>query len=153
MISFHRSQSKPYKQVARMIYVLRQLVSRPTSGYSDFCFPIYTIVKNSRKQAINSVSILYYHFIRLHLIMLPTPRLTTSSKNLLGLVSQAPKLTPSAVPSRTFSTTPTAKKAAAPILLQDKNGFGFARSNPRPQKPRGKGVTEIRGPYYSVCMT
>lgn len=28
--------------------------------------------------------------------------------------------------------------------------MGFARSNPRPKKPRMKGVTEIRGPYYSV---
>ncbi|CAG8079925.1 unnamed protein product [Penicillium olsonii] len=35
-------------------------------------------------------------------------------------------------------------------LLEDTNGFGFARSNPRPGKPRSKGVTEIRGPYYSV---
>ena len=36
-------------------------------------------------------------------------------------------------------------------LLQDKeNGFGFARSNPRPPKPRSRGVTEIRGPYYTV---
>ncbi|OXV09256.1 hypothetical protein Egran_02980 [Elaphomyces granulatus] len=36
-------------------------------------------------------------------------------------------------------------------LLQDKeNGFGFARSNPRPSKPRSRGVTEIRGPYYTV---
>lgn len=36
-------------------------------------------------------------------------------------------------------------------LLQDKsNGFGFIRSNPRQPKPRSKGVTEIRGPYYSA---
>ncbi|KAL4765182.1 uncharacterized protein BDW70DRAFT_147440 [Aspergillus foveolatus] len=52
--------------------------------------------------------------------------------------------------SKGFSTTaPGSKKAA--ILLQDKsNGFGFARSNPRPKKPRSQGVTEIRGPYYTV---
>jgi len=28
--------------------------------------------------------------------------------------------------------------------------FGFLRANPRPAKPRASGVTEIRGPYYSV---
>ncbi|KAJ6142386.1 hypothetical protein N7497_011485 [Penicillium chrysogenum] len=51
--------------------------------------------------------------------------------------------------SRHFSVTPNAYEGIT--LLQDKkNGFGFARSNPRPAKPRTKGVTEIRGPYYSV---
>jgi phosphosulfolactate synthase (CoM biosynthesis protein A) len=35
-------------------------------------------------------------------------------------------------------------------LLEDSNGFGFIRSNPRPPKPRKVGVTEIRGPYYSA---
>lgn len=50
--------------------------------------------------------------------------------------------------SRSLSTTSPAQGLT---LLQDKNdGFGFARSNPRPAKPRSKGVTEIRGPYYSV---
>ncbi|RMJ27323.1 Sulfonate biosynthesis enzyme [Aspergillus sp. HF37] len=78
--------------------------------------------------------------------MLPTPRAVTSSaRGLLGsLSSQAPKVT-----ARGLSSTPSAQKGAT-TLLQDKNGFGFARSNPRPPKPRGKGVTEIRGPYYSV---
>src|SRR3982750_2232964 len=28
--------------------------------------------------------------------------------------------------------------------------FPFLRSNDRPDKPRTRGVTEIRGPYYSV---
>ncbi|KAM0075432.1 hypothetical protein ACKRZS_012522 [Fusarium odoratissimum] len=38
-----------------------------------------------------------------------------------------------------------------PILLEDKDkGFGFIRHNKRPPKPRSVGVTEIRGPYYSV---
>jgi hypothetical protein len=38
-----------------------------------------------------------------------------------------------------------------PILLEDKDkGFGFIRHNSRPPKPRSVGVTEIRGPYYSV---
>lgn len=42
-------------------------------------------------------------------------------------------------------------KAQVHTLLQDKdNGFGFIRSNPRTSKPRTRGVTEIRGPYYSA---
>jgi hypothetical protein len=58
-----------------------------------------------------------------------------------------------AIPSgvRRLSTTVPARQGVT--LLQDKeNGFGFARSNPRPDKPRSKGVTEIRGPYYTVCI-
>jgi hypothetical protein len=39
----------------------------------------------------------------------------------------------------------------APYLLQDKEfGLGFIRSNPRTPKPRKRGMTEIRGPYYSA---
>ena len=62
---------------------------------------------------------------------------------------------PATIKARHFSTTPLPQnpdtKHNPTILLQDKeNGFGFARSNPRPKKPRMKGVTEIRGPYYSV---
>lgn len=83
--------------------------------------------------------------------MLSTPQLTTAaSKNLMGLASrQLPKV----AAARGFASTPSAQKGQKDAtLLQDKsNGFGFARSNPRPQKPRTKGVTEIRGPYYSVC--
>ena len=59
--------------------------------------------------------------------------------------------------ARHFSTSTLLNQKSADtthnptILLQDKeNGMGFARSNPRPKKPRMKGVTEIRGPYYSV---
>ena len=53
---------------------------------------------------------------------------------------------------RRLSTTPPLRQGVT--LLQDKeNGFGFARSNPRPAKPRSKGVTEIRGPYYTVCSS
>jgi len=36
------------------------------------------------------------------------------------------------------------------MLHDSAKGFGFIRSNPRPPKPRKLGVTEIRGPYYSV---
>ncbi|KAJ5015007.1 hypothetical protein K4K57_000775 [Colletotrichum sp. SAR 10_99] len=36
------------------------------------------------------------------------------------------------------------------VLLEDDNGYGFIRHNPRDPKPRTKSVTEIRGPYYSV---
>lgn len=85
--------------------------------------------------------------------MLPTSRIaTTSTKGLLGLASsQIPRVSTATTPARGLSSTPPAQKGgAAPTLLQDQNGFGFARSNPRDPKPRKKGVTEIRGPYYSV---
>lgn len=60
--------------------------------------------------------------------------------------------TAAATQTREFSMSHPAQSAQGPTLLQDKeNGFGFARSNPRPAKPRSKGVTEIRGPYYTVC--
>src|SRR2546423_138344 len=51
-----------------------------------------------------------------------------------------------------FSTfAPLAALQRPQILLQDKeSGFGFIRANPRTPKPRKNGVTEIRGPYYSV---
>ena len=38
-------------------------------------------------------------------------------------------------------------KAAA---SQSKHGFQFLRMNQRQGKPRQRGITEIRGPYYSV---
>ncbi|KAE8136040.1 hypothetical protein BDV38DRAFT_272320 [Aspergillus pseudotamarii] len=79
------------------------------------------------------------------------PRLSpVSSKAILRSVSeQVPKVAGSTGPYRYLSTTTPAQKNVT--LLQDKkNGFGFARSNPRPPKPRSKGVTEIRGPYYTV---
>lgn len=83
--------------------------------------------------------------------MLSTPRLATS-KNLLGLASRQLFKAASVAPARGFSTTPSSEMQKDVTLLQDKaNGFGFARSNPRPAKPRSTGVTEIRGPYYSVC--
>ncbi|KAL7267748.1 hypothetical protein RUND412_009649 [Rhizina undulata] len=45
----------------------------------------------------------------------------------------------------------TQKSSPTVMLLEDKvNGFGDLRSNPRDPKPRSRGVTEIRGPYYSV---
>lgn len=47
-----------------------------------------------------------------------------------------------------FVSTQTSQAA---YLLQDKdNGLGFIRSNPRTPKPRDRGVTEVRGPYYSA---
>ncbi|KAL2427360.1 Protein HEAT-STRESS-ASSOCIATED 32 [Exophiala dermatitidis] len=50
---------------------------------------------------------------------------------------------------RLLSTTPVQNQVKT--LLQDKeNGFGFIRHNPRTPKPRNRGVTEIRGPYYSA---
>jgi phosphosulfolactate synthase (CoM biosynthesis protein A) len=35
-------------------------------------------------------------------------------------------------------------------VRQDQSPFQFLLINPRPAKPRTRGVTEIRGPYYSV---
>ena len=85
--------------------------------------------------------------------MLSTPHLTTAaaSKGLLGLASrQIPQVAAASATARGFSSTAAVQQEAT--LLQDKaNGFGFARNNPRPPKPRTNGVTEIRGPYYSVC--
>lgn len=56
------------------------------------------------------------------------------------------------VSQRLFSTFPVFTTQHKPnILLQDPhNGYGFIRHNPRNEKPRNTGVTEIRGPYYSV---
>lgn len=72
-----------------------------------------------------------------------------SSRKAFGSALQKAAAPP--VWSRSLSTTAPAAQEAN-VLLQDKaNGFGFARSNPRPKKPRTKGVTEIRGPYYTVC--
>src|SRR3989442_3957275 len=45
-------------------------------------------------------------------------------------------------------TTRIASKARATI--ETERGFGFLRTNPRKAKPRHEGLTEIRGPYYSV---
>ncbi|KNG90555.1 hypothetical protein ANOM_001541 [Aspergillus nomiae NRRL 13137] len=79
------------------------------------------------------------------------PRLSpVSSKPILkSAFQQVPKVVCSMGPCRYLTATTPAEKNVT--LLQDKkNGFGFARSNPRPPKPRSKGVTEIRGPYYTV---
>ncbi|HET7212516.1 MAG TPA: phosphosulfolactate synthase, partial [Terriglobia bacterium] len=32
---------------------------------------------------------------------------------------------------------------------ENQHGFSFLRANQRPAKPRKRGVTEIRGPYYT----
>ncbi|RAL01574.1 coma-domain-containing protein [Aspergillus ibericus CBS 121593] len=75
---------------------------------------------------------------------------STPSRCILEQVSrQTPKAAALTGASRALSSTPSAQTDVT--LLQDKkSGFGFARSNPRPPKPRTKGVTEIRGPYYTV---
>ena len=56
------------------------------------------------------------------------------------------------IPLRSFSTCqPLHKNVSVKVLLEDKEeGFSFVQHNPRPLKPRQAGVTEIRGPYYSV---
>jgi phosphosulfolactate synthase (CoM biosynthesis protein A) len=38
---------------------------------------------------------------------------------------------------------------AHPALASEERGFAFLRLNERPPKPRTRGVTEIRGPYYT----
>lgn len=38
-------------------------------------------------------------------------------------------------------------------MTTDDRAFSFLRTNRRPTKPRDRGVTEIRGPYYSVVGT
>lgn len=60
--------------------------------------------------------------------------------------------TAKAASSRFLSTSrPTLAENNPKILLEDADqGFGFIRHNPRNPKPRKTGVTEIRGPYYSV---
>lgn len=76
-----------------------------------------------------------------------TTLLTSASKQITrGTTPQIAK-TAGPMQTRALSASPLQR---SPILLQDQNGFGFARSNPRPEKPRSSGVTEIRGPYYSV---
>jgi hypothetical protein len=51
--------------------------------------------------------------------------------------------------AKPFSSTPSQPESSK-IMLEDPEGFGFIRHNARPPKPRKTGVTEIRGPYYSV---
>src|SRR5437660_9674221 len=33
--------------------------------------------------------------------------------------------------------------------IKDERAFAFLRMNQRPSKPRSRGITEIRGPYYT----
>ncbi|KAL3465353.1 hypothetical protein BJX64DRAFT_297411 [Aspergillus heterothallicus] len=83
----------------------------------------------------------------------PVIRTTTlSPRNLLGSALTFQKVASPTVCSATrgLSTSALRGKEVTPLLQDKKNGFGFARSNPRPKKPRTKGVTEIRGPYYTV---
>src|SRR5213595_2469421 len=47
-----------------------------------------------------------------------------------------------------MTNTKSGRKKAGPS--QGERGFQFLRTNPRSDKPRQRGITEIRGPYYSV---
>ncbi|MGH2675748.1 MAG: phosphosulfolactate synthase, partial [Actinomycetota bacterium] len=38
-------------------------------------------------------------------------------------------------------------------MTSDERGFSFLRTNQRAEKPRGTGITEIRGPYYTPMGT
>ena len=44
--------------------------------------------------------------------------------------------------------TPSAATIDEPAL-NDERAFAFLRLNERPSKPRTRGITEIRGPYYT----
>ncbi|KAL4944327.1 hypothetical protein BDV06DRAFT_210334 [Aspergillus oleicola] len=80
----------------------------------------------------------------------PTARTAFASQKALGAAFQK-AATPSVLSKGLSTTAPAASAKAATPLLHDKaKGFGFARHNPRPKKPRTTGVTEIRGPYYTV---
>ncbi|KAI1455779.1 putative sulfonate biosynthesis enzyme [Annulohypoxylon moriforme] len=81
-----------------------------------------------------------------------TTKPTTRALSKLARLTTTPT-----IPSRPFSATAAALSASRPsspsakILLEDPDsGFGFTRHNPTPPKPRSRGVTEIRGPYYTV---
>ncbi|KAI0169100.1 putative sulfonate biosynthesis enzyme [Hypoxylon sp. FL1284] len=62
--------------------------------------------------------------------------------------------------SHPFTTTASALSSSPSLsdasskqktLLEDRDaGFGFVRHNPLPPKPRTRGATEIRGPYYTA---
>ncbi|KAL4969280.1 coma-domain-containing protein [Aspergillus stella-maris] len=80
----------------------------------------------------------------------PTARTALASQKALGAAFQK-AATPSVLSKSLSTTAPVASANTATPLLHDKaKGFGFARHNPRPKKPRTTGVTEIRGPYYTV---
>jgi phosphosulfolactate synthase (CoM biosynthesis protein A) len=49
-----------------------------------------------------------------------------------------------------FLSNSAVQKQLQTLLQDNENGFGFIRHNPRTNKPRNKGLTEIRGPYYSA---
>ncbi len=38
-------------------------------------------------------------------------------------------------------------------MSDDERAFSFLRVNRRPEKPRTRGITEIRGPYYTPVGT
>ncbi|TGZ80548.1 putative sulfonate biosynthesis enzyme [Ascodesmis nigricans] len=92
--------------------------------------------------------------------MLPLTRRLPTLTRTLPTGTLKPTLS---TPLRTFTTTPhrlggsndpdiseSATRFATTLLEDADSGFGFVRSNPRDPKPRSRGVTEIRGPYYSV---
>lgn len=65
----------------------------------------------------------------------------TPAKSKIGTILQ----------SRSAARCLSTQISQASYLLQDKDkGLGFIRSNPRTPKPRNRGVTEVRGPYYSA---
>ncbi|KAK3080065.1 hypothetical protein LTS18_003222, partial [Coniosporium uncinatum] len=76
----------------------------------------------------------------------PAKSLTAASASLPN-----PSVTPNASRAAFSSARIVAQDHNPKIMLEDPDkGFGFIRHNPGVSKPRKTGVTEIRGPYYSV---
>lgn len=93
------------------------------------------------------------------------PGMTSSCRHLLSKPALLSSLSPStrclippasdAITRRHLSNSPSPSRNnnGMSTLIEDKErGLGFARSNACPKKPRDKGVTEIRGPYYAVML-
>jgi hypothetical protein len=124
------------------------------------CLGVRTLTENSYHQRMIHEFRTALHPYNYTSHITPTVTMFPSIHNVMSVPStQALR---SSVSTRLLKTTymrvsqnlSTAAPFRKPLtLLQDKeNGFGFARSNPRPPKPRSRGVTEIRGPYYTVCQ-
>lgn len=47
-------------------------------------------------------------------------------------------------------THPQKPRKRSPLTMTAERAFSFIPINPRPEKPRNRGITEIRGPYYSA---
>lgn len=95
---------------------------------------------------------IYWQKIRFHCKMLSSKSLYTTRQAL-----RCPALQSQVHLQRGLSTSSALSKGTAgqgpkALLLDKQQGLGFAKSNALPPKPRKRGVTEIRGPYYAVRL-